>query len=103
MGTPYDPERGESRAEVFERMSTMGRSPGRTRVTVSRVRSLRIAKGLTQAALGVMVGTNVATIRKAERGLLTQFRVSTILRIANALDCGASDCFPILGPRLNQL
>lgn len=68
---------------------------------MSRVREIRLARGMTQAALGVAVGTNIDTIRRAERGYLATFRVSTILRIANALDCGAADIFPVLAERLD--
>ena len=83
-----------------ERMARMGRDPGRLRATPSRIQSLRESRGLTQRRLALLVNVDPATIRKAERGYLAQLRITTVLRIANALECGAADLFPILAEQL---
>lgn len=78
-------------------------TPGRSARTASRVKEIRLARGMSQVALAAAVGTGVNTVRKAERGYLAQFRVTTILRIANALDVGVADLFPVLAGRLDRL
>lgn len=82
------------------RARSIAAAPGRSARTGSRVRELRLMRGHSQIRLAMIVGTTVGTIRKAERGYLAQLRVTTVLRIANALDVGAADIFPILAGRI---
>ena len=81
----------------------VARSGGRSRQTASRLKEIRLSLGLTQIQLAAAAGTNLEVIRKAERGYLLQLRTSTILRLSTALECGASDIFPIFRERLNTL
>ena len=88
------------RAVLSGELSRRGRTPDRTRAVESRVRDIRLARGLTQVQLAGLIGTNLDAIRKAERGYLAQLRTTSVVRLANALGCGAADLFPILGARL---
>ena len=51
---------------------------------MKNVRTLRLARGLTQAQLAELAGVNQATISKAERGEMNT-TMETIVAIANAL------------------
>ena len=51
---------------------------------MKNVRSLRVARGLTQVQLAELAGVNQATISKAERGEMNT-TMETIVAIANAL------------------
>lgn len=51
-----------------------------------RIKSLRIAKGLSQDELGQMIGVKKAAIYKYETGLVVNLKRSTISALANALD-----------------
>jgi len=83
-----------------KRAASRSRVVGASRRTESRVRELRLAAGMTQTELAAAMQTNVDTVRKAERGYLLRLRVDTVLRCANALNCGAADLFPVLSERL---
>lgn len=76
---------------------------GRTRQTASRLVEIRLSQGLTQMQLAVKASTTYEVIRKAERGYLLQLKTATVIRLANALECGAADIFPILSERLNKV
>jgi transcriptional regulator with XRE-family HTH domain len=76
---------------------------GRDRQTISRFKELRLGAGLTQIECAAKAQTTVHIIRKAERGYLIQLKTATLIRLANCLECGAADIFPILGERLRRL
>jgi transcriptional regulator with XRE-family HTH domain len=81
----------------------LAKAGGRTRQTASRLEEIRLSQGLTQIALCVKASTTLEVIRKAERGYLLQLKTATIIRLANALECGAADIFPVLSERLNRV
>lgn len=83
-----------------QRAAARSRVVGTSRRTESHVRELRLARGLRMVDLAAACQTTVDTVRKAERGYLLRMRIDTVLRLANALECGASDLFPVLGSRL---
>ena len=74
----------------------------RNRVTVSRVRDLRWSRGWTMYELSVRARLSVGTVRTAEHGLLLRLNMASLLALANALDCGVADLFPVLSPRLDR-
>lgn len=61
--------------------------------TFSRVRDVRLAKGLTCAGLAADSGISTATLWRIERGLVRPLR-STQRVLANALGCDESELFP---------
>ncbi len=54
--------------------------------TGERIKSLRIAKGLSQEQLGAMIGVQKAAINKYENGTVINLKRSTIAKLAEALD-----------------
>lgn len=55
------------------------------------LRATRDAKGLTQEQLAAAIGGTFGTISKLERGVGGEPRLSTITRIADALDIPVSE------------
>ncbi|HEX8619580.1 MAG TPA: helix-turn-helix transcriptional regulator [Thermoanaerobaculia bacterium] len=58
------------------------------------LRELRLARGLTQTELAERSHTNTMFISKLERGVTTP-TIGTLLRLANALECGVVDLVEI--------
>lgn len=75
---------------------------GSGRRTTSHVRELRLSKGWTQVELSAYASVNHNVVKKAEKGWLLKLRIDTLMKLANALDCGAADLFPVLGSRLDR-
>ena len=76
---------------------------GRTRQSRSNVKDLRLSRGWRQSDLVTYAGVSIAIVRKAEHGYLLQLEVGSLLKLANALECGVADLFPILAQRLDRL
>jgi transcriptional regulator with XRE-family HTH domain len=56
-----------------------------------KIRKARIAKGMTQEALGIMVGVQKSAIAKYENGRIVNIKRSTIQKIASALNIRPSE------------
>lgn len=56
-----------------------------------KIRDARIAKGLTQEALGKIVGLQKSAIAKYENGRVVNIKRSTLQKLAQALDLRGSD------------
>lgn len=56
-----------------------------------KIRKARIAKGMTQEALGVMVGVQKSAIAKYENGRIVNIKRGTIQKIASALNIRPSE------------
>jgi transcriptional regulator with XRE-family HTH domain len=54
--------------------------------TGERIKSLRIAKGLSQEELGTLIGVKNAAIYKYENGLVVNLKRSIIAKLADALE-----------------
>jgi transcriptional regulator with XRE-family HTH domain len=61
----------------------------------SRLRELRIARGLTQPEIAERVGTSASNISDLERGIKVP-TLTTVARLADALDCNVSDLVSVL-------
>ncbi|HEV7572478.1 MAG TPA: helix-turn-helix transcriptional regulator [Thermoanaerobaculia bacterium] len=61
-------------------------SNGEGEIFGPHLRSLRIARGLTQAELAERADTNTMFISKLERGVTTP-TIGTLVRLARALEC----------------
>ncbi|MBR2620095.1 MAG: helix-turn-helix domain-containing protein [Firmicutes bacterium] len=59
--------------------------------TSDKIKQLRIAKGLSQEALGEMVGVKKAAINKYETGRVINIKRSTLQKLATALGVSAAD------------
>lgn len=59
--------------------------------TSDKIKQLRIAKGLSQEALGEMVGVKKAAINKYETGRVVNIKRSTLQKLATALGVSAAD------------
>ncbi len=59
--------------------------------TSDKIKQLRIAKGLSQEALGEMVGVKKAAINKYETGRVVNIKKSTLQNLAAALGVSAAD------------
>lgn len=60
----------------------------------ARIRDLRRAKGISQAKTCQAVGMSVDTWSRLERGDGQEPRLSTLMRVADALDVNLGDLFP---------
>jgi transcriptional regulator with XRE-family HTH domain len=58
----------------------------------SKLRTLRLAAGLSSTQLAAAVGVSESTIHRAERGAFEP-RATTVARIAGALDCRMEELF----------
>ena len=56
-----------------------------------KIKNARIAKGLTQEALGKLVGLQKSAIAKYENGRVVNIKRSTLQKLATALDLRGSD------------
>ena len=56
-----------------------------------KIRSARLAKGLTQEELGNLVGLQKSAIAKYENGRVVNIKRSTLQKLATALDLRGSD------------
>jgi len=63
----------------------------------SHLKELRMARGWNQMQLAAFSGMNLGVVRRAERGQLLRIRTTTIFRIANVLEVGPADIWPVLG------
>ncbi len=54
-----------------------------------RIRQLRTQHGLSQGALGKVIGKDGQYVSKLERGVLTSVTTDTLEDVAGALDCSA--------------
>jgi transcriptional regulator with XRE-family HTH domain len=61
----------------------------------ARLRELRIARGLTQPDLAAHVGTSASNISDLERGIKVP-TLTTVARLADALDCNVSEMVEVL-------
>ena len=59
--------------------------------TSEKIKALRIAKGISQEALGEMVGVKKAAINKYEKGRVVNIKRSTLQRLAIALNVKPAD------------
>lgn len=64
----------------------------------SRVRALRVARGLSMVALAGLARTTIETVRACERGRVLGAQLGTLMRVANALGVSVGECFPLLAP-----
>jgi hypothetical protein len=105
-GRPYKPEgfpKLKNTHRLGKELPDLTKAGGRTRQTASRLKEIRLAAGMSQMSLAVHAQTTLEVVRKAERGYLLQLKTSTILRLANTLDCGVADIFPLFAERLNKI
>lgn len=77
-------------------------------VVGNRIRELRRAKGLSQAAVADRAGLPVDTWSRLERGAALNPTLSSYLSIADALDAQLGDFFPVserevLSPYLEEM
>ena len=68
----------------------------------SRIRELREAAGMTQHALAVAAGLHVSIVTQLEQGTATDPRLSTLLKLANALGVGVERLTAGLGIELPE-
>jgi transcriptional regulator with XRE-family HTH domain len=61
----------------------------------ARLREMRVARGLTQPDLAGRVGTSASNISDLERGIKVP-TLTTIARLANALDCKVTKLVEVL-------
>jgi transcriptional regulator with XRE-family HTH domain len=61
----------------------------------ARLRELRTAAGLTQPAIAAEVGTSASNISDLERGIKVP-TLTTVARLADALDCNVSELVEVL-------
>lgn len=61
------------------------------RLDFTAIKKLRKKKNLTQAELSTMSGIGRVTISRLESGVLRESSASTLLSIAQALDCSVDD------------
>jgi transcriptional regulator with XRE-family HTH domain len=61
----------------------------------ARLRELRIARGLTQPEIAQRVGTSASNISDLERGIKVP-TLTTVARLADALDCNVTDLVNVL-------
>lgn len=59
--------------------------------TSEKIKQLRIEKGLSQEALGELIGVKKAAINKYETGRVVNIKRSTLQKLANALDVRPAD------------
>lgn len=55
------------------------------------LRVVRRAKKVTQAELSEKSGVSISTITDIERGARDNIEITTLMRLAKALDCGLDD------------
>jgi len=73
----------------------------------ARLREMRLARGLTQPEIGARVGTSASNISDLERGVKVP-TLTTVARLADALDCSVSELVEVLdrrprGPKTSRL
>jgi transcriptional regulator with XRE-family HTH domain len=73
----------------------------------ARLREMRLARGLTQPEIGARVGTSASNISDLERGIKVP-TLTTVARLADALDCSVSELVEVLdrrprGPKTSRL
>jgi transcriptional regulator with XRE-family HTH domain len=61
----------------------------------ARLRETRIARGLTQPEIAERVGTSASNISDLERGIKVP-TLTTVARLADALDCNVTDLVDVL-------
>ena len=57
----------------------------------TKIKTARLAKGLTQEELGKMIGVQKSAIAKYENGRVVNIKRSTLQKLASALDLRGSD------------
>ena len=71
--------------------------------TSEKIRQLRISKGLSQEALGDLVGVKKAAINKYETGRVVNIKRSTLQKLANVLDVAPADLLDDAEQRVSPL
>jgi transcriptional regulator with XRE-family HTH domain len=61
----------------------------------ARLREMRIVRGLTQPQIAEHVGTSASNISDLERGIKVP-TLTTVARLADALDCNVTDLVDVL-------
>ena len=59
--------------------------------TAEKIKQLRLEKGLSQEALGSLIGVKKAAINKYEKGRVVNIKRTTLKRLADALDVTPAD------------
>ena len=59
--------------------------------TSEKIKALRVQKGLSQEALGELVGLQKAAINKYEKGRVVNIKKSMLAKLADALDVSPAD------------
>jgi transcriptional regulator with XRE-family HTH domain len=67
----------------------------------ARLREMRIARGLTQPDVAARVGTSASNISDLERGIKVP-TLTTVARLADALDCKVTELVEALDHRLGH-
>lgn len=65
----------------------------------ARLRELRVARGFTQPDIAARVGTSASNISDLERGIKVP-TLTTVARLADALECNVSDLVGVLDRRV---
>lgn len=63
----------------------------RMELKIDALKRLRLAAGLTQAQLAELAGLSETTLNQLETGRTEEARISTVRKLASALDCGIAD------------
>lgn len=64
----------------------------------ARLREMRLSRGLTQPEIAARVGTSASNISDLERGIKVP-TLTTVARLADALDCNVSELVEVLNRR----
>src|SRR5438034_9961656 len=67
----------------------------------ARLREMRIARGLTQPEIAARVGTSASNISDLERGIKVP-TLTTVARLADALECNVSELVIVLDRRIRK-
>ena len=68
----------------------------------SRLKQLREARGMSQQVLAITAGLSVSIVARMEQGVKEDPRLSTLLKLAQALDVGVGDLLMTPRPKRKQ-
>jgi len=68
----------------------------------SRLKQLREARGMSQQALAITAGLSVSIVARMEQGVKEDPRLSTLLKLGQALDVGVGDLLMTPRPKRKQ-